>query len=112
METIKRILFQMSNISKPQQKFLLILFPTIMMLRGRMNYRNMSRYSSRHEKSFSRNCENPFDFPLFNNLLISGTIPERSKRMAAIDASFVPKSGKHSYGIDYFGNEVAGRSQK
>ena len=112
METIKRILSQMSNISKPQQKFLLILFPLIMMLRGRMNYRNMSRYSSRHEKSFSRNFEKPFDFPLFNNLLISETIPEKNNRMAAIDASFVPKSGKHSYGIDYFWSGVAGRSKK
>lgn len=40
MKTIKRILSQMS-ISKLQQKFLLILFSTIMILRGRMNYRNI-----------------------------------------------------------------------
>jgi hypothetical protein len=112
METIKRILSQMSNISKPQRKFLLILFPTIMILRGRMNYRNMSRYSSRHEKSFSRNFRTPFDFALFNHLLISETIPEGNRRMAAIDASFVSKSGKHSYGIDYFWSGVAGRSKK
>jgi IS4 transposase len=32
--------------------------------------------------------------------------------MAAIDASYVPKSGKHSYGIDYFWSGVAGRSKK
>lgn len=112
METIKRILSQMSNISKPQRKFLLILFPTIMILRGRMNYRNMSRYSSRHEKSFSRSFRKPFDFPLFNHLLISETITEGNRRMAAIDASFVPKSGKHSYGIDYFWSGAAGRSKK
>ena len=61
METIKPILSQMS-ISKPQLKFLLILFSTIMILRGRMNYRNMSRYSVLHEKSFSRNFKKPFDF--------------------------------------------------
>ena len=112
MKTIKRILSQMSSISKPQRKFLLILFPTIMILRGRMNYRNMSRYSSRHEKDFSRNFRKPFDFSLFNHLLISETIPEENRRMAAIDASFVPKSGKHSYGIDYFWSGVAGRSRK
>jgi hypothetical protein len=77
-----------------------------------MNYRNMSRYSGRHEKSFSRNFRNSFDFPLFNHLLISETIPEGNRRMAAIDASFVSKSGKHSYGIDYFWSGVAGRSKK
>lgn len=111
MKIIKRILVQMS-ISKPQQKFLLLLFSTIMILRGRMNYRNMSRYSSLHEKSFSRNFRKPFDFTLLNHLLIKETLSEENKRMAAIDASFVPKSGKHSYGIDSFWSGVAGRSKK
>ena len=111
METIKPILSQMS-ISKPQLKFLLILFSTIMILRGRMNYRNMSRYSVLHEKSFSRNFKKPFDFTELNHRLILETIPEANKKMAAIDASFVPKSGKHSYGIDYFWSGVAGRSKK
>ena len=111
METIKRILSQMS-ISKPQLKFLLTLFSTIMILRGRMNYRNMSRYSVLHEKSFSRNFRKPFDFTGLNHCLISETIPEENRKMAAIDASYVPKSGKRSYGIDYFWSGVAGRSKK
>ena len=111
MKTIKRILSQMS-ISKPQQKFLLVLFSTIMILRGRMNYRNMSRYSNIHEKSFSRSFRKPFDFNLLNHLLIQETIPEGNKRKATVDASFVPKSGEHSYGIDYFWSGVAGRSKK
>ena len=111
MKTIKRILSQMS-ISKPQQKFLLILFSTIMILRGRMNYRNMSRYSVLHEKSFSRNFKKPLDFSDLNHRLILETIPEENRKMAAIDASYVPKSGKHSYGIDYFWSGVAGRSKK
>lgn len=111
MKTIKRILSQMS-ISKPQKKFLLILFSTIMILRGRMNYRNMSRYSVLHEKSFSRNFKKSFDFTDLNHRLILETIPEKNRKMAAIDASYVPKSGKHSYGIDYFWSGVAGRSKK
>jgi len=111
MKTLKPILSQMS-ISKPQLKFLLILFSTIMILRGRMNYRNMSRYSVLHEKSFSRNFKKPFDFTELNHRLILETIPDANKKMAAIDASFVPKSGKHSYGIDYFWSGVAGKSKK
>lgn len=111
MKTIKPILSQMS-ISKPQLKFLLILFSTIMILRGRMNYRNMSRYSVLHEKSFARNFKKPFDFTELNHRLILETIPEENRKMAAIDASYVPKSGKHSYGIDYFWSGVAGRAKK
>jgi len=111
METIKRILSQMST-SKPQLKFLLTLFSTIMILRGRMNYRNMSRYSVIHEKTFSRNFRKSFDFTDLNHRLILEIIPEKNRKMAAIDASYVPKSGKHSYGIDYFWSGVAGRSKK
>lgn len=111
METIKRILSEMS-ISKPQLKFLLTLFSTIMILRGRMNYRNMGRYSVIHEKTFSRNFRKSFDFIELNHRLILEIIPEGNKRMAAIDASFVPKSGKHSYGIDYFWSGAAGQSKK
>lgn len=112
METVKRILSQMSRISKPQQKFLLILFSTIIIVRGRANFRNMSRYSNVNEKTFSRNFRKEFDFTLFNHLLISATIPEANRKMAVVDASYVPKSGKDSYGIDYFWSGVAGRSKK
>lgn len=112
MKTVKRILSKMSSISKPQQKFLLIAFSTIVILRGRMNFRNMSRYSNINEKSFSRNFRKAFDFTFFNHQLISETIPKTNRKMAAIDASYVPKSGKHSYGIDSFWSGVAGRSKK
>ena len=112
METVERILSQMSNISTPQRKFLVLLFSTIMMLRGRMNFRNLSRYSRMHEKSFSRNFRKSFDFTMFNNVLIADTIPVNNKRIAAIDASYAPKSGKHSYGIDYFRSGVANKSRK
>lgn len=112
METIEHILSQMSKVSKPQKKFLLILFSTIIMLRGRMNFRNLSRYSSLHEKSFSRNFRKSFDFTMLNHMMIIETIPETNRKIAAIDASYVPKSGKHSYGIDYFWSGASGCSRK
>jgi hypothetical protein len=43
METIKTILPQMPQISKPQLKFILELLLLIMCLRGRANFRNFSR---------------------------------------------------------------------
>ena len=112
MKTINRILSQMSSITKPQQKFLVVLFSTIIIFRGRVNFRNMSRYSSMSEKTFSRNFRKSFDFSLFNHLLLSETIPNNNKKIGAIDASYEPKSGKHSYGIDNFRSGVAGRSKK
>ena len=62
MQRIERILSQMSNVSKPQKKFLRTLFCTIFMLRGRMNFRNLSRYSDLHENTYLHNFRTPFDF--------------------------------------------------
>ena len=112
MKTIERILSKMSNVSKPHKKFLLTLFCTIFMLRGRMNFRNLSRYSNLHENTYLRNFRKSFDFEAFNTLLIQETIPATNKKMAAIDASYVPKAGKQSYGIDSFWSGAASRCKK
>ena len=49
MEVIKNILCtmldKMPGVNKPQKKFLVICFTTILLMRGRVNFRNMSRYS-------------------------------------------------------------------
>jgi hypothetical protein len=102
----------MSNISKPQRKFLVILFSTIMVLRGRMNFRNLSRYSDLSEISFLRNFRKAFDFHEFNHRLIEETIPSHHHKIGALDCSYVPKSGKNSYGIDQFWSGQASRAKK
>ena len=111
METVQRILSQMSNVSKPQQKFLVILFSTILVLRGRMNFRNLSRYSDLNEMSFLRNFRKAFEFQEFNHMLIQETIPSSHKKIGALDCSYVPKSGKNSYGIDKFWSGQASRAK-
>lgn len=112
MKIVERILSQMSNVAKPQRKFLLTLFSTIMMLRGRMNFRNLSRYSGISEISYLRNFRKSFDFTLMNALLIRETIPDRHLKIAAVDCSYIPKSGKRSYGIDQFWSGQASRAKK
>jgi hypothetical protein len=102
MELVNTILMKMSNISKPQQKFMLVLFSTLMLLRGSANFRNLSRYSCLCEKTYSRQFRKPFDFVEFNRLGISATIPRTHTQIAAIDCSFINKSGKHTYGLDNF----------
>jgi hypothetical protein len=39
----KIIIAQMSNVYKPQRQFIIILFTTLMCLRGKANFRNLSR---------------------------------------------------------------------
>ena len=112
MKIVELILSQMSNVSKPQKKFLITLFATIIMLRGKMNFRNLSRYTENHEKSFSRNFRKQFNFTEFNHLLIMEIIPADNRKIAALDASYIPKSGKRSYGIDHFFSGILGKAKK
>ncbi len=83
-----------------------------MYLRGKVNYRNLSRYSDFIEKRFSRNFRKSFDFTVMNHLLIQEIVPEQHKKMAGLDCSYIPKSGKKTYGLDRFWSGQAGQAKK
>ncbi|MDQ3255455.1 MAG: transposase [Acidobacteriota bacterium] len=112
MTVVTKILDQMSFIPKPQRKFLSTLFVTILTLRGRANFLNMSRYSDYHERTFRRQFKSEFNFPQFNQLAINQVIIDEPDLLVAQDASFVPKSGKRSYGLDSFWNGCTHRSER
>lgn len=102
----------MGSISQPQQKFLLVLFSTIFIVCGKVNCTNLSRYSSLSEKTYRRHFTKTFDFKQFNQYLIEQAIAQDARTIAAIDCSFIPKSGKQTYGRDYFFNGCAGKPEK
>lgn len=47
-----------------------------------------------------------------NAQLIEGAIPSSATAIGAMDCSFIPKSGKTTYGLDWFYNGSANRSEK
>lgn len=102
MEFVERILAKMSGVGKPQRKFLMLAFSTILLMRGKVNFRNLSRYSTLCEKTFSRQFRKSFEFARFNQLLIAEAVAPDHEKIAAIDCSYLPKSGKKPYGIDTF----------
>ncbi len=99
---ITNILEKMSDITKPQKKFLVTLFLTILLMRGKVNFRNMSRYSDLNEKTYSRQFRKSFDFAAFNERLIEEIIPDHHEKIGAMDCSYIPKSGKETYGLGSF----------
>lgn len=111
MELAKKILMGW-NISKPQRNFLVMLFSTILIVRGKVTFRNLSRYSPRSEKSYSRHFRRAFDFVGFNRQLIDEAFGTTSERIVAFDPSFIPKAGKKTYGRDVFWNGCHGRAEK
>ena len=62
MEMLESILLQMSNVKKAQRNFIIALLMNLMCVRGKANFRNLSRYSDYHEKTYSRWFRRDFDF--------------------------------------------------
>jgi hypothetical protein len=112
METAASLLARLKGISKPQRKFLITLFTSMLIARGKLNFRNLSRYSEVSEKTYSRQFARPFGFVAFNREVINEAIGTESERIIAFDPSFVPKSGKKTYGLDYFWNGCHNRPEK
>jgi len=54
MNIIDSILQRMVGVSQAQKKFLVILFSTILLAYGKVNFTNLSRYSSLSEKTYRR----------------------------------------------------------
>ena len=92
------------KICKPQKKFLLSLSTAIPTAHGKINFRNVSRFSDVSEKTYSRQFAKAFAFEAFNREVIEAGLKGESERIIVIDASFVKKSGKSTYGLDRFWN--------
>ena len=99
---VKTVLDSMSTLNKPQKTFMALLLSTLVVVQGKANFRNMSRYCEMSEKRFSRWYRRTFEFLQFNVQLIFGELPTGSEYIAAIDASFMSKSGKTTDGLGMF----------
>jgi hypothetical protein len=90
----------------------LTLFPTLLLVFGKVNFTNLSRYSALCEKTYRRHYSQSFNFMELNAQLIRQATAGSSTHIGAMDCSFIPKSGKTTYGLDWFYNSSANRSQK
>jgi hypothetical protein len=110
MDILETVLGKMSNINKAQRNFIVAILMNLMCLRGKANYRNLSRYSDYHEKSYSRWFKRDFDFLELNRLSLEHLTDKTL--ILAVDCSFISKSGKHTYGLDKFYNGKQGKAEK
>jgi hypothetical protein len=112
MRLLQSVLRRLKQTKKPQDKFVTHLLGLLLMLPGHATFRHMSRYSPYHEKTFSRWYGNPFDWVSLNQAAITEVVPAEHEQAMVIDASFVPKSGKPTYGLDRFWNGSHSRAEK
>src|SRR3979409_96072 len=112
MTMVHDILKQMPGLGQPQRKFLATLFVTILVLRGRVNFRNLSRYCNYAERTIARQFREPFDWPDFHQRVLMTALDLRSELVSAHDASFIPKSGKQTFGLGHFFTGCASRAER
>src|SRR5262245_33493452 len=112
MTLVHDILKQMPGLSQPQRKFLATLFVTILVLRGRVNFRNLSRYCDYSERTIARQFREPFDWPDFHQRVLLMALDPHAELVSAHDASFIPKSGKQTFGLGHFFNGCASRAER
>ena len=112
MTIVHEILKQMPGLGQPQRKFLATLFVTILVLRGRVNFRNLSRYCDYSERTIARQFREPFDWPDFHQRVLMRALDPRSELVSAHDASFIPKSGKQTFGLGHFFNGCTSRAER
>lgn len=96
----------------PQQNFISHLLPLWLSVRGRFNYMNLSRYSFFHERTFRRGFAKDFNWLEFNQRLLTIMIPCGHQIIAALDATHIKKSGKHTPDLGWFFNGCASRVEK
>ena len=105
-----RALEKMPKVNKWQRNFLIHLFSTFMIVRGRYNFENISRYGGLNECIYRSWYSKPFDFLEFNITLLDEL--EKEKRIIVFDPSYLPKSGKKTAGLGYFWSGCAGRVKR
>lgn len=118
-KTLDAIFACFGGISKPRRKFFTELFEILPCVRGRFNFTNIARFSCYNECTLRRNYVQFFDWMKFQVLFyLLFVLPfweaqsEETEVIASIDCSYVPQSGKKTYGIDYFWSGVANKTKK
>jgi hypothetical protein len=89
-----------------------VLFATILALRGRVTGRNLSRYCDYSERTIARQFRETFDWPEFHQRVMLAALDACSELISVQDASFIPKSGKQTFGLGHFFNGCANRAEK
>ena len=112
MTLVHDILKQMPGRSQPQRQFLATLFVTILVLRGRVTFRNLRRYCNYSERTIARPFREPFAWPAFHPRVLLMALDPHAALVSAHDASCMPKRGKQPFGLGHFFNGCASRAAR
>lgn len=108
------VLLTLAAVSAHQYRFLSILMPLWIAIPGRVNAQNFSRYSGWNERTFRRHFQAALPWHGLHLTLVKLLVGCRAvipRFILVMDASFVAKSGRKTFGLGTFWNSCAGRSE-
>lgn len=88
------------------------LFTTIVLMCGKVNFTNLSRYSNLSERTYRRQFSQSFEFARLNRTLVGQARQAGGALLGVMDCSFVGKSGTATFGLDWFWNGTSNRAEK
>jgi hypothetical protein len=97
--------------NKPTMHFFSEMFETLFAMRGRVNFTNLARYSGYNESTFRRRFGQNFDWLSLNSVIV-GCFGDPDTQIAAIDCSFIKKSGDSTFGLDKYWSGSTGHTEK
>ena len=112
MTIVSDILKQMRAVRQPQRKFLATVFATILALRGRVTFRNLSRYCEYSERTIARQFRAAFAGPEFHQRVMNTALDPSAELISVQEASFIPKSGQQTFGLGHCFNGCANRAER
>lgn len=96
----------------PQRKIVMELLAVLFALRGRVTFANLARFSASHEQTFRRHFARAFDWVGFNLSVLRLRMHPRETLIGVFDCTLLPKSGRHTYGLDRFFCTTHHRTQR
>lgn len=108
------VLLTLAAVPAHQYLFLSVLLPLWIAIPGRLNARSFSRYSGWNERTFRRHFQSALPWHHLHLTLVKLLVRCKAlipRFILVMDASFVPKSGRKTFGVGKFWSGCAGRSE-
>ena len=96
-------------LNKSRKDFIVSVLWHILSIKGRINFLQLGRFSKLCEQTFRNQFEIEFDFLSFNKELINQVVSDET--IVAFDPSYIPKTGKSTYGRGKYWSGVAGKAK-
>jgi DDE superfamily endonuclease len=104
---VSAIIGQMPKIGKCQHDFWVHIIQLFLGIRGRINFKQMSRYGIYNETTYHNHFSKPIPFAKFNKHLIK-TVGS-GHNVLVFDPSYLPKSGQKTPNVGTFWSGCAGK---